>query len=582
MSSQIEAVKDAIDVVALIGERVKLTRAGKNFKGLCPFHSEKSPSFFVTPELGRYKCFGCQESGDALTFLQKYDNMTFTEALEFLAKRAGIRLEHVPKTQDDQKRERLLQALSLTREYYHYLLLNHQIAEDARLYIQNRGLHTQTIELFGIGYAPPSWDGLQRYLIGKKHFTQQELLDSGLIIRSDTGRVYDRFRGRLMFPLTNHRGQTVGFSGRVLEKDAKEAKYINSPETSLYHKSELLFGFSQLSRFIRQQEEVIVTEGEFDALSSYQAHVSNVVAIKGSALTLAHVKLLAKSVKRIILSLDADAAGIKATKRAIEVVKESGLDVSLRVVPLVGGKDPDEIARHTPSVWRDMVAASTSVYEFLISTAFAAHDSATGDGKKEITTELVPVLAGIQNAVEQTHYIQKVAKRLHVSEDVLMQELRKVRFPALATKSMELAKKPVHKSRAEVLQRYLLSLLLSSSVTDFPRRYNLMQQKIECTGVYKKLIDEMKSDIYTYSPATVAARIPEELKETFAVLYLEATEVRTVSDEDFENVLTELSTLQQKEKRQAAAVRLGELEQQPTLTEEQRLEFSRLLAIMKG
>ncbi len=410
MTDQIARVKEATDIIALVGERVKLTKSGSNYKGLCPFHSEKSPSFFVNPAMQRYTCFGCHETGDVFTFLEKYDTMTFAESLRYLAKRAGIELESFTPSLQDHKRERILAALSLAREYYHFLLTNHPAGEIAREYLANRGTTSETIELFGLGVSLASWDGLQKYLIGKKGFTVEELLDSGLIIQSDRGTYYDRFRDRLMFPLTNTRGIVVGFSGRSLNPEEKTAKYINSPETSTYHKSELLFGYSQLHRFIREKEEVILVEGEFDMLSSFQAHVQHVCAIKGSALSGEQLKLLSRSVKRILFALDNDKAGIEATKRAIGLARE--YDISLRVILLDGGKDPDDIAREDPHKWRELVKKSVTVYDYLIDQSFKSHDVTSGDGKREITNELGSLVMGITNAVEQSHYLQKIAKRL--------------------------------------------------------------------------------------------------------------------------------------------------------------------------
>ncbi|OGJ41036.1 MAG: DNA primase, partial [Candidatus Pacebacteria bacterium RIFOXYC1_FULL_39_21] len=351
--SQVQQVKDATDIVQLISERVKLVRSGSSYKGLCPFHSEKSPSFFVSEQIQRYRCFGCGETGDVYDFLQKYDGLTFAESLQHLADRAGIKLKDYQRTPEDDLRERLLEILHLTKEYYHYLLTEHKQGESARKYLKERKINSASIELFQMGFAPSGWDGLIKYLHHKKKYSLDDLQQAGLIIRGGGGRFYDRFRGRIMFPLKDHRGRVVGFSGRLLDAEPKEAKYINSPETLLYHKSRLLYGFKELLSEIQKQEAVIVVEGEFDVISSAQNHVNHIVAIKGSALTSEQVKLLARIVKKIILSLDADNAGVEATKRAIEVIGDT--DIELRVIDLstleAGQKDVDELARHDPQTW---------------------------------------------------------------------------------------------------------------------------------------------------------------------------------------------------------------------------------------
>jgi DNA primase len=284
----------------------------------------------VNQQLQRYKCFGCGESGDVFTFLEKYEGMTFAESLEYLADRAGITLERLSFTKEDDQRKRLLTILDLAKEYYHFLLTQHDAGAPAREYLKDRGTNAESIKIFQLGYSLDSWDGLIKYLHGKKGFTLEELEAAGLIIRKGPGRFYDRFRGRIMFPLTDVRGRVVGFSGRVLKADEKEAKYINTPETQLYHKSQLLFGFSQLYQEIRKANEVVIVEGEFDVISSAQVHVNNVVGVKGSALTEEQVRLLSRTVAKIILSFDRDSAGIKATKRAIEVARPFGVD--LRVI----------------------------------------------------------------------------------------------------------------------------------------------------------------------------------------------------------------------------------------------------------
>lgn len=586
MSSQIAQVKDAIDIVALISEKVKLTKAGKNYKGLCPFHSEKSPSFFVTPDLGRYKCFGCGESGDAFTYLQKTENLSFAESLRELAARAGITLESVPLTQEDHRKDRLKEILSLSKEFYHYLLQSHDVGQTARTYCTQRGVTQETIRLFGLGVSPDSWDSLMHYLVGKKGFDPTEVLDAGLAIRSPKGHFYDRFRNRLMFPLTDKRGQVVGFSGRLLDNDAKEAKYINSPETLLYHKSDLLFGYSQLSTSIRQSEEVVVCEGEFDVISSFQAHVSNVVAIKGSALSLSQIQLLSHSVRRICLALDADSAGIEATKRAIALVKESGVDVNLRVIPVSGGKDPDDIARSSPSKWREMVQKNISVYEYLIDVAFAANDSKSGDGKKEITKELVPLLSQIQNAVEQAHYVQHVARRLGVSEEIFEKELRKAKLPQSFaqsddTKKGEDVRKP--KNRSEVLQRYLFLVLLASDGVEFSSRLERLRQTGSFSGVYAKLLS-VSSTVPVVDPLSFTQVLPEELKEFFTSLYLEASDLGGQVDlqSEFDGALEELTELLKKEDKIKLAKEVGELESKENLSPTEEAHLKELYLRMKG
>src|SRR3989339_1105676 len=286
---QVEEVKSKVDIVEIIGERVALKKAGRHFKGLCPFHSEKSPSFIVSPERQSFKCFGCQEGGDVISFLQKYDGMSFLEVLEMLAKRVGVTLESYRPTSQDAYKKKLLEIMSLTSEYYHYLLTKHDSGKEAREYLLNRGIGSEAISLFNLGYAPNQWRSVSDYLVQKKKYAPEELEAVGLIIRkqelgnrNQSNHFYDRFRGRVMFPLRDHKGVVVGLSGRTLLKDENEAKYINSPETMLYSKSRMLYGLWENREYIRKADSVVLVEGELDMIPSWQVGVKNVVAIKGS------------------------------------------------------------------------------------------------------------------------------------------------------------------------------------------------------------------------------------------------------------------------------------------------------------
>ncbi|MDA1079753.1 MAG: DNA primase [bacterium] len=431
--SQIQAVKEANDIVAVIGSRITLQGAGAQFKGLCPFHPERSPSFFVSPMLQRYKCFGCGESGDVFNFLQKYDGLSFQETLEELAEAAGIELEKYVSNATDQLRSDILSTLAAAQQYYHYLLTEHKVGKPVQEYLRSRGIAKDTIRQFSLGASTPAWDGLIAYLHEKKKMELKLLEQAGLVI-TNRGRTYDRFRNRVMFPLMTHRGQVVGFSGRSLPGDDDHgAKYINSPETMVYHKSELLFGFSQLHSEIRKANAIVIVEGEFDVLASVQAHQSNVSAIKGSALTKEHVRLLRRSVKQVILALDTDAAGREATKKAIAIITQDqesgGAPLELRVATLPQGKDPADLVNHDPGLWRTAIKQSATAYDFLITTALSQHDAATPSGKREIMDDLIPVLRQVSHAVEREHYVQRLSKALGVSQTSIVSDLNK-RGPA--------------------------------------------------------------------------------------------------------------------------------------------------------
>jgi DNA primase len=507
--SQVNQIKDSVNILDEIGQRLDLKRAGSSYKALCPFHSEKSPSFFVNPQIQRYKCFGCGASGDVIEFLEQYEGMTFLEALQYLADKTGIKLKQFNRTKDDEVREQLLEILQLASRYYGYLLNEHRLGKDARLYLKKRGVNQSSIELFKIGYAPPAWDGLVNYLTKKKKFQPSLVEKTGLLIRNNSGRYYDRFRNRIVFPLKNHRGQMIGFSGRILESkknsQRQQPKYINTPETQLYHKSQTLYGFSELFQQIRKKREVIVAEGEFDVISSHQVHVSNIVAIKGSALTKDQVKMLSRVADKILLCLDSDEAGIKATKRAIDVAKDLNMD--LRVIDLsdiASGRfqDADELIRSQPKLWKKAVKNSISVYDFLIDVSFEQNDPDSAIGRRKIIDELALILNKIDHQVEKDFYLKKLAERLQVSASILQEDINRFGQQSTRKTYQNKTKQSTKQDQLDPLKKledYLLFLLINSadeSVVDKagqlsklglknPQAHQILSRLIDTKGDYQ-------------------------------------------------------------------------------------------------
>lgn len=522
--SQVQQVKDATNIVDVIGSVVTLQRAGTNFKGLCPFHNERSPSFFVSETMQRFKCFGCGKTGDIFTFLQEYEGMTFYEALQTLAEQAGIELQTQAPTQDDQERQQLLEILDLSRAYYHYLLTEHTAGEAARAYLKERGVTQDTIKQYQLGVSLPAWDGLVTYLSKKKKYAPDLIVKAGLAIQGKQRLPYDRFRSRVMFPLKNHRGQVVGFSGRTLSTDKEEPKYINTPETQLYHKSKLLYGYSEQLQQIRKERSVVVVEGEFDAISSAQAHVRTCVAIKGSALTQDHAQILARSVDRIILSLDADAAGIEATRKAIEVVKSVSVSreqpLLLQLIRIPEGKDPDELSRKDPKAWRELVKRPMTAYEFLVEMAFEQHDTASPEGKQAIMTELTPMLAGIQHAVEREHYAKEVATRIgsslkSVQSDIDQYVRRKkqgVSSDTHADTENESQKEQAPLSKQVKLEGYLLFLLAQFEGAERTKRATELLPLVEKLPGIVQILQRLKESTEAYGKALHT--LPDDLQQT--------------------------------------------------------------------
>jgi len=537
---QVEEVKSKVDIVEIIGSRVTLKKAGRHFKGLCPFHSEKSPSFIVSPERQSYKCFGCQEGGDVLTFLQKYEGYSFLEALESMAARVGVVLQSYRPTEADSRRKKILEILSLATEYYSYLLNQHESGSVAREYLVNRGIRNESIKKFNLGYSPSQWRSVSDFLIKKKGYRVEDVEASGLIIIAGEGKYYDRFRGRVMFPLKDHKGVVVGFSGRTLSKDLQEAKYINSPETTTYHKSQMLYGLYENREVIRKEDKIVLVEGELDMIPSVQAGVSYAVAIKGSAFTSEQAQIIGRYTRNVYMSLDADSAGQEAIKRAVAIAET--LDLSIRVVQIKGGKDPGDVASENPTAWREMVKGAVLYWDFLIDSASAKYDAASGEGADEITREVIPALAQVANKVVQAHYVRKLATKLGVGESVVYEEIgrfnKKQELSHLRSVVNNIEQGAV--SRVSELSLYALSLALQNF-----EKLNKKIKELDLSWVGTSAVEKIVRAIIAWDKEKLeikefAALLPPELIPTLDQAYL--TDLTRVSDieKEWEGTVHEL------------------------------------------
>lgn len=592
--SQIREIKDANNIVEVIGERIKLDAGGINFKACCPFHSEKTPSFFVNPSIQRYRCFGCGASGDVLDFLQNFEGVTFYEALKTLADRAGITLKEFQRTREDEEREKLLEILNLAKEYYHFLLTKHEVGQIGRDYLQNRDIGSESIKIFQLGFATNAWDSLLKYLHHKKKYPLDLIEKTGLIIKGRNGGYYDRFRERLMFPLKNHRGQVVGFSGRLLSKSPKEAKYINSPETLLYHKSKMLYGYSELFREIKKKEQVVVVEGEFDMISSAQAHVNHVVAIKGSALTTEQVNLLSRVAKTIILSLDADEAGIKATERAIGIVKEKGIDlkvIDLKHLDFLAKedqvKDPDELAREKPKAWRQAVESAVSVYEFLLSHALDIYDPLSAEGKRQVINYLAPILETIDHAVEKEFYLQKLSVALNVKESLLKEDIAKFGRAKEGLEVKENIVEPANKtfkSYQERNEEYLFFLLFSFPAAILKEKALALQDFTFVSPGFKQLIEKLLAFKGDFNLSRFALSLAEDLKKSLMNALLNPDYEQKIEAENLEKEWQASLLKFKKESLRAEIAKINEeitkLDSSLKRTEEEEQKLDQLLSLI--
>jgi DNA primase len=574
MTDQLEEIKSKIDIVSFISEYLPLKKAGRNFKALCPFHSEKTPSFIVSPERQIWHCFGaCNDGGDIFKFLMKMENLEFPEALQVLAKRAGVKLVTSYQASEQGKlREKIFQINHLASEFYHYLLINHHSGKSCLDYVLGRGIKKQLIETFKLGWAPNLWDSLIKFL-SKKGYTFSDLETAGLIIKAPSSNIqapkyYDRFRGRLIFTLRDHRGNVVGFAGRKIppaagsrpEAEEQEAKYINTPETPVYIKGNVLYGLDVAREAIKKQNSAIIVEGEFDAISSFQAGVSNVVAIKGSALTEGQVGLLKRFSQNINLALDTDLAGDEAARRGIEIADRAGF--SIKVVKLAQGKDPDECIKINPSLWQKAVKAAVPVFDYFLDSALSRHDRETAEGKRKIGDETIPVLAKISNPIVQAHYLQRLARLLEVSEEVISRAARTLGKKEEIGPSLPAAipseRSASGRTREQLLEEQLLALVLQS---EEPRQIMedgrwKMEDGILMTPsikkIFKLLTDYLASTTKKFKIGEFVKTLPAELVPTVDQAYLadlgKTLQDKKLFERELEKTVNEIKKISLKKK----------------------------------
>ncbi len=456
---QVSQVRERIDIVSLISEHISLKKTGQNFKALCPFHGEKTPSFVVSPIRQIWHCFGCGKGGDAFSFLMEYENMEFPEALRVLAKRAGVEIiQDRWQTQSSFKKEKIYKINFLAAQFYHYILTQHNVGKKALSYLSKRRINKRIIDTFMLGFAPVGSAALSNYLIGKKQFKKEDIVESGLgLLRN--GQIFDFFRERIIFPLFDHRDNVTGFSGRVLDDKAKfsESKYINTRETDVYHKGRAFFGLNIAKDEIKKEKRVIIVEGEFDVLSLFREGIGNAVAVKGTALTDDHIRLISRFADKISICFDQDKAGQDAILRSIPVLEKSALTAS--VVEL-SGKDPDEMSSKDPATLKYAIKHDIGLYDFFIKKSTAEFDKRSYEGKKKITDQVLPYLSNIENEIIKDHYLRRLSEELDVSNESVLREINRIEQKAEISEPS--FKQGIKRPREEILEEYLLSVILES------------------------------------------------------------------------------------------------------------------------
>jgi len=432
-------IKQKLDIVEFIGESVPLRKAGTTFKGLCPFHGEKTPSFVVTPGRESWHCFGCGRGGDIFNFVMERDGLDFPTALRQLAGRAGVELSERT-TREDAQRKRLREALEAAIAFYHQVLTSHAAGQPALDYLRKRGFKDSTIETFQLGFAPDSWDALSRALTERRHLNEEDLEGAGLATRRPNRRgVYDRFRARIIFPIRDASGNATGLGGRILGSPTNGRdtgpKYLNSPATPLFDKGRTLYLIDRAKSAIKKQGRAVLVEGNTDALMAHQEGFENVVGSLGTALTAGQVELITRYAPRVALAYDVDAAGQDAatfgatelTALVAEIANSAYHErfTDVDVVRLPEGKDPDEVIRDDPETWRKATEQPQAIMEFLIDRAATKHDPRTIAGREKLVNTVMPTLRAIGDPVRRDGYLQLLARRSGVEERVLLEALHR-------------------------------------------------------------------------------------------------------------------------------------------------------------
>ncbi len=453
--SSVDQIKSKIDIVSLISSYIKLEKAGTNFKGRCPFHNEKTPSFFVSPDRGSYYCFGCHAKGDIFTFVEEFEGLDFIGSLKVLADKAGVELDQY-RTGEKSEKETLFSVLEKATFFYEQKLSENN---EALNYLKGRGITDETIKDFRIGYAPNDWRELLNFL-KDKGVNEREMLSVGLIKQKDSSLSignshYDVFRGRIMFPISDSSGRVVGFSGRILVADDKSPKYLNTPETVLFNKSEILFGLDKAKKDIKLKDYSILVEGQMDLVMMHQVGLTNTVASSGTALTEMHLTKLRRLSERVMMSFDSDNAGFSASDRSAKIALTLGMD--LKLVQMPAGKDPADLAKDSPEELKECFRNSKSIVDFYVDTLLSKNLEPK-DLAIEIRKKVLPYIAQMKDKTDQSQWIGAIKRKTFLNEEALWEDLKKINTTDVVYPTSVNASPPT--KRVDTIERKIYGILL--------------------------------------------------------------------------------------------------------------------------
>ena len=495
----VQTIKDRLDIVEFIHEYVPLKQAGANWKAPCPFHGEKTPSFMVSREKQIWHCFGCGKGGDLFSFLEEMEGMSFVETLQVLAQRAGVELSRqVRSSHTADNKSRLREVLEMSTKFFQLVLTNSEAGEVARQYVKRRGVSEEIQQQFQIGYVPEaSWTGLTDFLTKKKGFGVEECIAAGVSKRSEKGRVYDAFRGRVMFPLWDVHGSVVGFTGRLLEEKEGVGKYVNTTQTPLFDKSRVVYALHKAKQAAKQAKYFVLVEGQLDVIAAHQAGMTNVVAASGTALTNDHVRLLKRYAPELRMAFDSDIAGERAAKRGIDLAIEAGLEVKVITIPDGAGDDPDDCIQKDPAVWTSAVEQAKPVFEYYIERYVTADVFTEPQKLRQVGDLLAGELARISDPIVADFWAQKVAAALRTDvgtiKDKIVQ-LQKSARPKTSGQKDSARQTPQRTSKTRTrqvkLSEYVLAML--SARPDLRKKQSVQAQWFaqEHQELYKFLASE--------------------------------------------------------------------------------------------
>ncbi len=579
----VSQIKQNLDVVDIVGGYLSLKRAGKNYKALCPFHSEDTPSFMVSPELQIYKCFGCGEAGDMFNFVQKVEGVDFNRSLEILADKAGVKIERTQMDPNYKKKKLIFEINSTAADFYHHLLTKHKVGRKGLNYLlKKRDVDAKTINRFKIGYAPDNWDTLHSFLV-KKGYKDEDILLSGVVIgkRSDKGFI-DKFRGRIVFPFIDINEKIVGFSGRDIV--GRDPKYLNTQDTLVFNKSGFVYGLDKAKVDIKKKGAILV-EGQMDVIKAFQKGITNAVAVSGTSLTSLQLKIISRYTKELILSFDSDEAGMSATARALSLAEPFDFEIKVTLIPEKYA-DLDDFLNKSLRQAKKALESPVPIYDFYFANALKNYNKGSAYGKKKIVEYLAPIYSKITNSIVLDHYVKRIAEEIDVTEEVVRESLKDKEHTALKEEITEQEQTGVQANVRKLPEEYFISLLIKSDLDTMGQfLYKLKakdffnERNKEIFGTLKSYIDSKPRE---FDIKYFRDRLDDNYKEVILEMYLwdfgEITVDKDLFVSELDSAISriEKNSIKRKLKELTEQIKLAELEKNAEAVKELSKKFARL------